>query len=57
MILFLLDGGPTVGFGHVGRCLALWEELRDHAAFAVEDPGIAHLLDGLGVRSQARKRR
>jgi spore coat polysaccharide biosynthesis predicted glycosyltransferase SpsG len=49
-ILFLLDGGPQVGFGHVGRCLALWEELGDRAAFAVEDSGIARLLDGLGVR-------
>jgi spore coat polysaccharide biosynthesis predicted glycosyltransferase SpsG len=50
MLLLLLDGGPKVGFGHVGRCLALWDELEDRVAFAVEDPDIGRLLDGLGVR-------
>jgi hypothetical protein len=50
LVLFLLDGGAQVGFGHVGRCLALWEELENRAAFAIEDPGIVRLLEALGVR-------
>jgi UDP-2,4-diacetamido-2,4,6-trideoxy-beta-L-altropyranose hydrolase len=52
-VLFLLDGGPQIGFGHVGRCLALWEELGDYAAFAIADPTVIRLLRKRGVRVSA----
>jgi UDP-2,4-diacetamido-2,4,6-trideoxy-beta-L-altropyranose hydrolase len=52
-VLFLLDGDRQLGFGHVGRCLALWDELEDQAAFAIEDPDIARVLNTLGVRLAA----
>jgi UDP-2,4-diacetamido-2,4,6-trideoxy-beta-L-altropyranose hydrolase len=48
-ILILSEGGPRIGMGHIGRCLALWEELADEAAFAVEGPGSAELLAARGV--------
>jgi UDP-2,4-diacetamido-2,4,6-trideoxy-beta-L-altropyranose hydrolase len=38
------DGGPRLGFGHVGRCLALWEELRGRATFRVNDASVAGFL-------------
>jgi hypothetical protein len=47
--LLVVDGGPTTGFGHVGRCLAIWEELQGRATFAAEDPDLARLLRGLGA--------
>lgn len=39
-----VDGGAQVGYGHMGRCLALWEELGDTAVFSVEDPVAARYL-------------
>ena len=30
-----VDAGAQVGFGHAGRCLALWEQLRDRCVVAV----------------------
>ena len=49
LLTILADGGPAVGFGHVGRCLAIWEELEGVAAFAVGDPDVGHRLKALGV--------
>jgi UDP-2,4-diacetamido-2,4,6-trideoxy-beta-L-altropyranose hydrolase len=48
-ILILSEAGPQIGMGHIGRCLAIWEELADEAAFAVEGPGGAELLAARGV--------
>ncbi|HEV3320939.1 MAG TPA: hypothetical protein VG147_01970 [Solirubrobacteraceae bacterium] len=48
-ILILSEGGPRIGMGHIGRCLAIWEELADGAAFAVEGAGSAALLATHGV--------
>ena len=49
LVIVLTDGGPMIGLGHVGRCLAICEELEGRAAFAVEDPGNAGVLAGHGV--------
>src|SRR5207247_3555104 len=44
-VLFRCDGGPTIGMGHVARCLAVAEALCRHhscrAEFAVARQGIA----------------
>jgi spore coat polysaccharide biosynthesis predicted glycosyltransferase SpsG len=45
----VVDGGPHLGFGHVGRCLALWEELKGRAVFCVSDPSVAALLRARGA--------
>jgi UDP-2,4-diacetamido-2,4,6-trideoxy-beta-L-altropyranose hydrolase len=39
------DGGSRVGYGHVGRCLALAEALGDFAAFSVEDSNLEAFLN------------
>jgi spore coat polysaccharide biosynthesis predicted glycosyltransferase SpsG len=44
-----VDGGPRLGFGHIGRCLAIWEELDAGAAFRVTDAGAAEFLRGRRV--------
>jgi UDP-2,4-diacetamido-2,4,6-trideoxy-beta-L-altropyranose hydrolase len=49
LLIIIADGGPRIGFGHVGRCLAVWEEMDRRAAFAVEDPDIVRALDALGA--------
>jgi spore coat polysaccharide biosynthesis predicted glycosyltransferase SpsG len=43
-----------MGLGHVGRCLALWEELKGDAAFVVEDPVVIRTLLARGARVLAR---
>jgi len=44
-VLMRCDGGAAIGLGHVTRCLALADELRDShrcvVAFAMRDPGSA----------------
>jgi spore coat polysaccharide biosynthesis predicted glycosyltransferase SpsG len=49
LAVLLVDGGRRTGFGHVGRCLALWEELKGHAVFAVEDMDVIRVLTELGA--------
>lgn len=44
-----VDGGPQLGFGHIGRCLAIWEELGDGAAFRVSDASAEDYLRARGV--------
>ncbi|HEX3693119.1 MAG TPA: hypothetical protein VHU13_07225 [Solirubrobacteraceae bacterium] len=51
LVELVLDGGRQLGFGHVGRCLALWEELRGRAAFRVLDDTLAAFLQARGVPS------
>jgi len=43
------DGGTAVGFGHVGRCVALWEELGDESVFRISDPLAAEFLRARGA--------
>lgn len=50
---FVVDGGPRLGFGHVGRCLALWEELERRAAFRVRDASVAAFVRARGVTTAA----
>ena len=49
LLAIVADGGPRSGFGHVGRCLAIWEQLEGRAAFAVRNRLIARRLAALGV--------
>ncbi len=48
-ILISVDGGPQFGYGHVGRCLALWDELGAACVFATSDPSVAEYLRERGV--------
>lgn len=45
------DGGGPVGFGHVGRCLALADELGTQAVFRVEDESVVAFLREHGART------
>ncbi len=45
-----VDGGHRHGFGHVGRCLALCEEIGEAAAFTTSDPGLTAYLTARGAR-------
>jgi UDP-2,4-diacetamido-2,4,6-trideoxy-beta-L-altropyranose hydrolase len=46
----VVDGGARLGFGHVGRCLALWEELGGRAVFAARDYEVACALRAVGAQ-------
>ncbi|MEY2513152.1 MAG: hypothetical protein QOJ89_510 [bacterium] len=43
------DGGPRVGYGHVGRCLALCEAMLGAAAFTVPGPAVGEFLRTRGM--------
>jgi UDP-2,4-diacetamido-2,4,6-trideoxy-beta-L-altropyranose hydrolase len=47
LLTILADGGRDAGFGHVGRCLAIWEELDGQATFAVQDALLRRKLEAL----------
>ena len=49
LLTIVADGGPHLGFGHVGRCLAIWEQLEGQAVFAVRDPVVMRKLRTLGA--------
>ncbi len=49
LVEIVVDGGPQLGFGHVGRCLALWEELQGLAMFRILDDTLAAFLQARGV--------
>jgi spore coat polysaccharide biosynthesis predicted glycosyltransferase SpsG len=49
LVIVLTEGGSQAGLGHVGRCLAIWEELEGEVAFAVEDLENAGVLAAHGV--------
>ena len=44
------DAGAQVGFGHAGRCLALWEQLRDRCVVAVADAAAVAFVRRWGAR-------
>lgn len=52
LVEIVLEGGPRLGFGHAGRCLALSEELGERAGFRVEDPSVADFLQMRGALLQ-----
>jgi UDP-2,4-diacetamido-2,4,6-trideoxy-beta-L-altropyranose hydrolase len=49
LLVILADGGGRLGFGHVGRCLAIIEELEGRAALAVGDRTTAEWLMERGI--------
>ncbi|HXA53449.1 MAG TPA: hypothetical protein VNV37_01105 [Solirubrobacteraceae bacterium] len=49
LVVVHTEGGPGIGLGHIGRCLAIREELGDGVAFAVDGPGSAELLAARGI--------
>jgi UDP-2,4-diacetamido-2,4,6-trideoxy-beta-L-altropyranose hydrolase len=49
LLEIVADGGRQLGFGHVGRCLALWEALQGCAGFRVTDEAVAEFLRSRGV--------
>jgi hypothetical protein len=53
LAVVVVDGGARAGFGHVGRCLALWEELGGRAVFAVEDGDVVRVLRAIGAPVRA----
>jgi spore coat polysaccharide biosynthesis predicted glycosyltransferase SpsG len=53
LVEIVADGGPRLGFGHVGRCLALWEELEGRAVFNVQDETVVGFLRARGVSPTA----
>jgi len=50
LVEIVADGGHAVGFGHVGRCLAIAEALAGEAAFTVSDPDAAAFVRQRGGR-------
>jgi len=51
LVEIVADGGPLLGYGHVGRCLAVWEALDGDAAFAVTDAAVAAFVQARGARA------
>ncbi|HST56587.1 MAG TPA: hypothetical protein VLJ42_11945 [Solirubrobacteraceae bacterium] len=49
LLEIVADGGPRLGFGHLGRCLALWDELGERAVFRVGDAAANDFLSARGV--------
>jgi len=53
LAVLVVDGGARLGLGHVGRCLALWEELGGRAVFDAEDADVVRVLRTLGAPVRA----
>ena len=53
LVEIVADGGPALGYGHVGRCLAVWEALDGDAVFAVQDPDVAAFVEARGAQAGA----
>lgn len=51
LVEIVADGGHAVGFGHLGRCLAIAEVLGDRAAFSLTDPDATAFVRGRGART------
>jgi UDP-2,4-diacetamido-2,4,6-trideoxy-beta-L-altropyranose hydrolase len=50
LVEIVADGGHAVGFGHLGRCLAIAEILGERAAFTVSDPDAVAFVRSRGAR-------
>jgi spore coat polysaccharide biosynthesis predicted glycosyltransferase SpsG len=51
LVEIVADGGHAVGFGHLGRCLAIAESLGEQAAFTLGDPDALAFVRSRGARS------
>jgi spore coat polysaccharide biosynthesis predicted glycosyltransferase SpsG len=51
LVEIVADGGHAVGFGHLGRCLAIAEVLGKRAAFSVSDPDALAFVRERGART------
>jgi spore coat polysaccharide biosynthesis predicted glycosyltransferase SpsG len=51
LVEIVADGGHAVGFGHLGRCLAIAEILGDRAAFTLTDPEATAFVSARGART------
>lgn len=49
LAIVLTEASSRAGLGHVGRCLAVWEELEGEAAFALEGLENTNVLSARGV--------
>jgi UDP-2,4-diacetamido-2,4,6-trideoxy-beta-L-altropyranose hydrolase len=49
LVEIVLEGGPQLGFGHAGRCLALWEELGVRCAFRSSEGTVERFLQARGA--------
>ncbi len=49
LVEIVLEGGSRLGFGHAGRCLALWEELGPRVVFRVDDAVVGSFLKARGA--------
>jgi spore coat polysaccharide biosynthesis predicted glycosyltransferase SpsG len=50
LVEIVADGGGALGFGHLGRCLAIADALGDAATFTVEDGQAADFVAARGAR-------
>ena len=53
LVQIVADGGPRHGFGHVGRCMAVWEAMEGDAAFAPGEPAVTAFLRARGATPSA----
>jgi hypothetical protein len=53
LVEIVADGGAALGYGHVGRCLAVWEALDGDAVFAVAEPAVAAFVRARGAPAGA----
>jgi UDP-2,4-diacetamido-2,4,6-trideoxy-beta-L-altropyranose hydrolase len=53
LMQIVADGGARHGFGHVGRCLALWEAMDGAASFALGEPSVDSFLSARGAAPAA----
>ncbi len=49
VVLVRAAGGTANGFGHVGRCLALWDEMGPEMSFVTDDERVGEILRDQGV--------
>lgn len=49
LVEIVVDGGPVHGYGHVGRCLALWEALGERSSFSTAEPAVQRFLADRGA--------
>lgn len=51
LVEIVADGGGSLGYGHVGRCLALADEFGDRCAFVLDDEDAERFVRGYGARA------
>jgi spore coat polysaccharide biosynthesis predicted glycosyltransferase SpsG/SAM-dependent methyltransferase len=53
VLQIIADGGPQLGYGHVGRCLAIAEKFGGDAVFTVDDESLIGFIVAHGGRALA----